>query len=191
MIENPELGKPNLSAISENDRKLIDEFNKTDSIIPDYLIQNFFEEQSDRKPDKTAVISGMESLTYKELNTRANQLARHLLNLDLIQGDIVGICLERSVEMIISILGVLKAGACYLPIDPSFPDERIYYMFEDAGAKIMISQDSLKWKFSYITGTSFFSIASERFKLSNYSIFNYKDRASVFCLHSLYIRFNR
>jgi len=93
-------------------------------------------------PDNKAIISGNEFVTYRELDKRSNQIAHHLISMGLIPGDYVGICLERSVNMVISVLGVLKSGCAYLPLDPSFPTERLSFMFQDSGARILISQES-------------------------------------------------
>ena len=132
----------------------MNEFNKTEAAIPDCLIQNFFEQQAAERPEKTAIISGGISHSYRELEERSNQLANYLGSLGVKQGDIVGVCLERSFEMVVSVLGVLKAGCCYLPMDPSFPDERISYMYEDSGAKVLISQSSLRDKLGHFTGAT-------------------------------------
>ena len=83
-------------------------------------------------------------MTYEELNKRSNQLAWHIISKGVTSGDVIGICMRRSCEMVVSVLGILKAGCCYLPIDPSLPDERINYMLEDSGARFMISQDKLQ-----------------------------------------------
>ena len=101
------------------------ESDNTNLDISDYLVQHFFEKQAVLTPFKTAVISGRLKLTYQELDNLSNQLANYLVSLGVIPGDFVGICIERSVDMVLSVLGVLKAGCCYLPLDPSFPDDRI------------------------------------------------------------------
>lgn len=138
MTKRYNLKDSDLSEISEKDRRLIEGFNKTDTSVPNCHIQNFFEQQVEIRPEKTAVISGNQKLTYKELDFRSNRLANHLLALNFSPGDIVGIFLERSVEMVVSVLAVLKAGGCYLPLDPSYPDERLRYMIKNSGTKILI-----------------------------------------------------
>jgi amino acid adenylation domain-containing protein len=135
-----------LFILSEKDRQRLTEFNKTEVPVNDCLIQDLFEKQSIQHPFATAVISGGSRLTYKELNNRSNQLAGYLISLGVAKGDIVGIFIERSVEMVVSVLGVLKAGCCYLPLDPSFPQERLNYMIEDSGARFIVSQSSLTKK---------------------------------------------
>jgi amino acid adenylation domain-containing protein len=94
-------------------------------------------------PESPAVVQGPESLTFRELDERANQLARHLLSLGVGPESIVGICLERSPEMVIALLGVLKAGGAYLPLDPEQPRDRLAYMLRDAGARVLVSRAGL------------------------------------------------
>jgi tyrocidine synthetase-3 len=153
MVGNPEKPISEISLISENDRKILDEFNRTEVAFPDLLIHNLFENQAGLIPSQIAVISGGEKLTYQELDNQSNQLANYLVDQGVIPGDIIGVCLERSVDMILSVLGILKSGCCYLPMDPSFPDDRIKYMYEDSGAKILISQSSLEEKFGQFNDT--------------------------------------
>ncbi len=153
-VENPELSISELSVISAGDRKLLSGFNNTLTPVSGGFVQTFFEDQAAHQPDRSAVFSGSTSMTFKELNERSNQLSRHLSSLGAKGGDVVGVCIERSVDMVVSVLGVLKAGCCYLPMDPSFPDERISYMYEDSGAKVLISQSSLNSKFRHFPDTS-------------------------------------
>jgi amino acid adenylation domain-containing protein len=167
---NPDQTLSEISIISESDKDRLDEFNRTEVEIPDYLIQNFFENQVKKTPLKSAVICGERSLTYQELDNLSNQMARHLISLGVTNGDIVGICLERSVEMIISVFGVLKAGCCYLPMDLSDPDDKISYMYEDSGAKVLISQSSLKKKFNQFPDAHILLIESDISTISKYSI---------------------
>ncbi len=138
-----------ISVLSASEREMIANFNKTESPVPSCLIQELFERQVQLSPGKTAVISGNASVSYSDLDRRANQLSRHLMSLGVTNGDVVGICIERSDEMVVSVLGVLKAGCCYLPMDPSFPNDRLKYIFEDSGAKVLISQSSLQEKLAH------------------------------------------
>ena len=146
ILENPDKEFSGISIISENEQSRQDKFNSTDVPVPDCLIQAFFEKQVISAPAKTAIVSGLKKLSYKELDDRSNMLANQLIHLGVEPGDAVGVYLERSSEMVISVLGILKAGACYLPLDPAFPQERLSYMFEDSGVKVIISQKSLKDK---------------------------------------------
>jgi polyketide synthase PksJ len=168
-VENPDLEISQIPVISENDRKRLEEFNKTESVIPACLAQDFFEKQSLIQPFKTAVVSGSSVLTYQALDEKANQVARHLISLGVTGGDLVGICLERSVEMVVSVLGVLKAGCCYLPLDPIFPDDRIKYMIEDSGAKVLISQSSLGNKLLHLNQKPVVLIDKDKKLISRHS----------------------
>ncbi|QJD81939.1 non-ribosomal peptide synthetase [Cohnella herbarum] len=106
----------------------------------DRTMHSIFEEQACQSPDAIAVVYGNERLTYGQLNDRANRLAMELRERGAAPNHIVGIMVERSPEMVVAVLGVLKAGAAYLPIDPQYPEERIRYMLEDSGTGIVISQ---------------------------------------------------
>ena len=90
--------------------------------------------------NRTAVVFENESLTYTELNIRTNQIASYLISKGIKKDDLVGICLDRSIEMISGILGIMKAGAAYLPIDPEYPAERISFMLEDSDLKIILTK---------------------------------------------------
>ncbi|MFC5699787.1 amino acid adenylation domain-containing protein, partial [Cohnella faecalis] len=130
---------------AEEKRQLLHAFNDTKATYPaNQTIHGLFEEQVKKTPDHTAVVLESESLTYAELNGRANQLARVLRGKGVGADRIVGILAERSLEMIVGILGILKAGGAYLPIDPDYPAERIGYMLEDSGADILLTQKRLQ-----------------------------------------------
>jgi non-ribosomal peptide synthetase component F len=102
-----------------------------------------FEEQVARTPDAIAVLFDGEQLTYQELNSKSNQLAHHLRGSGVGKEEMVGLFLERSLEMVIGILGVLKAGGAYVPLDPDYPAERIGYMLQDTGVRILLTQSHL------------------------------------------------
>ncbi|MEH2352884.1 MAG: AMP-binding protein [Nostoc sp.] len=88
-----------------------------------------------------------QQLTYRELNTRANQLAHHLQAIGVEPEVLVGLCVERSVEMVIGLLGILKAGAAYVPLDPEYPTERLSFILEDTQARVLLTQQSLLDRF--------------------------------------------
>ncbi|EHS57515.1 non-ribosomal peptide synthetase [Paenibacillus sp. Aloe-11] len=114
--------------------------------IADYPAGTFhgiFEAQAERIPEQTAVIYEDTVLTYHELNDKANLLAQALQNRGVKREHLVAVMLERSADMIIAVLGIMKAGAAYVPVDPTYPKERIAYMLQDSGAKIMLTQSSL------------------------------------------------
>ncbi|KYG36478.1 hypothetical protein AZF08_26070 [Bacillus gaemokensis] len=137
-----------LSEVEKN--KLLVSFNDTTSYYPkEKTLHQLFEEQVDRTPEQLAIVFEDEQLTYCELNERANQLARTLRNQGVRANQLVGIMVERSIEMIVGILGILKAGGAYVPIDPEYPEDRINYMLKDSGVEILLSQQHLEIPFSY------------------------------------------
>jgi amino acid adenylation domain-containing protein/non-ribosomal peptide synthase protein (TIGR01720 family) len=133
------LGKLNLLSKSE-EMLLLKGFNNTSGYFPTKkTIVNLFEEQVERTPDKVALIYGNEAFTYNEINERSNQLAHYLKSKGVKPESLVPICLDRSIEMVVAMLGVLKSGGAYVPIDPEYPIDRIGYMLYDTGAEIVIS----------------------------------------------------
>ncbi|MEN3334096.1 MAG: hypothetical protein V7641_3461 [Blastocatellia bacterium] len=128
----------------ERDQLLID-WNDTQADYPaQTCIHQLFEAQAARTPEAIAVICGDDRLTYGELNTRANQLARHLQALGVRRETLVGIALERSAEMIVAMLATLKAGGAYVPLDPAYPPERLTAMLDDARPVVLITQRRLR-----------------------------------------------
>ena len=125
-------------------RQLLFEWNDTRAEYQqDVCAHQLFEAQVEAKPDAVAVVFEDERLSYSELNVRANKLAHHLRDLGVGAGDVVGIFMERSLEMIVGVLGTLKAGAACLPLDPSYPRERLAFMLKDAGGPIVLTQQRL------------------------------------------------
>ncbi|MCK4257388.1 MAG: amino acid adenylation domain-containing protein [Halanaerobiales bacterium] len=134
-----------LKMISEEEKNaLIYEFNQTATDYPkDKTVQMLFEEQAARIPDQIAICFDEDSLTYGELNQKANQLARILRKQGVKSDELVAIMVDRSFEMIIGILSVLKAGGAYVPIDPEYPMSRIQFMLEDCNAKFLLNKSEL------------------------------------------------
>ena len=123
--------------------KVLYDWNATHSAYPDSrCLHELFEEQVRNTPEAVAVTSGSESLSYRELDEHANRLAHQLASLGVGPEVIVGLCVERSLEMVIGVLGVLKAGGAYLPLDPNHPPERLRYMLADAGARVLLRRRS-------------------------------------------------
>lgn len=141
-LQNPNIPLADIDMLTEEEKRhLLFSFNDTRAGYPrDKTIHGIFEEQAARTPDNIAVVFDEQSLSYRELNEKSNRLARELRNYGVGPDDIVGIYLERSIEMITAALAVLKAGGAYLPIDSFYPAERIKYMLEDSGAKILLLQ---------------------------------------------------
>ncbi|TKI15944.1 hypothetical protein FCT18_22235, partial [Lysinibacillus sphaericus] len=125
--------------------QLLSEFNNTDLAYPfEKTIHEIFEEQAQRAPEQVAVVYEQDKLTYKELNQRANQLARYLREKGVKEESIVGIMMDRSLEMMISILGVLKAGGAYLPIDKTYPKDRVDFMLQDTNTQWVLCQKDVE-----------------------------------------------
>jgi aspartate racemase len=125
-------------------RQLLIDWNNTSSKYPrDRCVHQLFEQQVEQSPDAVAVVYGDEQLTYRQLNTRANQLARYLNKLGVGPEVLVGICLERSLEMIIAVLGILKAGGAYVPLDPEYPQELLTFMLADTQTPVLLTQQKL------------------------------------------------
>src|SRR5262249_26659395 len=122
---------------------LLREWNDTARALPSATLPELFEAQVARTPDAVAVVFADGTLTYGELNARANQLAHHLRALGVGPEVVVGLCVERSLELLIGLLGILKAGGAYLPLDPSYPRERLAFMLADAGAPVLVTQAKL------------------------------------------------
>ncbi|KID96318.1 polyketide synthase, partial [Metarhizium majus ARSEF 297] len=129
-----------MSGISDHDYQvLVNEFNATDDIsLLGSRLDQLFEQVADRFPDNTAVIHNENEVTFKQLNSSANILARCLAKRGLQQGHVVGLAVSRSIDLVAAMLAVLKLGAAYVPIDPSFPAERINQMVEDAGLRLIL-----------------------------------------------------
>ncbi|WDD36885.1 amino acid adenylation domain-containing protein (plasmid) [Nostoc sp. UHCC 0926] len=133
---------PLLTAVEQ--QQLLVEWNETQADYPsDKCIHQLFEEQVQRTPDAIAVVFEDQQLTYQQLNTRANQLAHYLKSLGVGADVLVGICVERSIEMVVGLLGILKAGGAYLPLDPEYPIERLRFMLEDAQVPVLLTQQKL------------------------------------------------
>ena len=134
----------------EEKNKIVYSFNNTKNDYPEKTFSTLFEEQVEKTPNKIAVVFEDKMLTYKELNEKANSLAYFLRNKQNVKREsTVGIMVNRSLEMIVAILGVMKAGGVYIPIDPNFPEDRINYMLETSSASILLISEKLKDKFNY------------------------------------------
>ncbi len=110
----------------------------------DACVHQLFEEQAHRTPEAPAVAFEDEELTYAELNSRVNRLARHLQGLGVGPDALVGVFMERSVDMLVTLLGIMKAGGAYVPLDPSYPKSRIEFMLEDSDVQVLVTQEKLR-----------------------------------------------
>jgi amino acid adenylation domain-containing protein len=144
VLNNLEIKLEDVELVTSSEKnKLLNEFNSTKATYPnDKTIPQLFEEQAALRSDKVAIVFKDDKITYDELNKKANQLAGLLRKKGIQSGAIVGIIAERSIEMIISILAILKTGGTYLPIDSDYPAERITYMLNNSETKLILTQKS-------------------------------------------------
>ncbi|MGD9488072.1 MAG: amino acid adenylation domain-containing protein [Calditrichaceae bacterium] len=145
MASNPNLKLSEIPILTPSETQtMVSEWNQTGKYFPDMVsIHLWFEAQVEKSPEAIAVKFGDYEITYSALNAKANQLGRYLIKQSVKREELVGICLNRSVEMVIAALAILKAGGAYVPIDPAYPKERISYMLEDAKANILLTERSL------------------------------------------------
>lgn len=141
IVANPEQPVAFLPLLTENEQhQLLVSWNNTQTDYPqDRCIHQLFAEQVERTPDNVAVVFGNEKITYRDLNAKANQLADYLQSLGVTPEVLVGICVERSLEMMVGLLGILKAGGAYLPLDPGYPRDRLAYLLEDSGVHFLLT----------------------------------------------------
>jgi len=131
--------------LTERERhRMLSEWNDTCAGFPDVCVHELFEEQVARGPDAVAIIYQRQQLTYRELNQRANQVAHYLRKRGVGPESLVGVCLERSPEMVIALLGVWKAGGAYVPLDPMYPPERLSFMVNDARTELLLTDEKCK-----------------------------------------------
>ena len=151
---NPAQRLSELSMLGDAERRtLLDEWNETATDYPrSTCVHKLFEAQAELTPNAIAAIYDDGQLTYEELNSRANKLAHHLMKLGVGPETPVGVCLERSVEMVVALLGILKAGGAYLPLDTSYPIERLSFMIEDSCLPVLVTQETLVDTLPAVTG---------------------------------------
>lgn len=144
--EHPQRPAGQISLLSpEETHKLIEAWNDTAVSYPrDLCIHHLIEQQAEQRPNDIAVVFEDQQITYRTLNRRANQMARHLRHLGVGPDVVVGVFMERSIDMIVALVGIHKAGGAYLPLDPTYPDERIAFMVEDAGVPVILTQARLR-----------------------------------------------
>ena len=145
IVANPDQSIAALPLLTNNERKQVtEEWNRTGEEIPQATLVELFEQQVRKNPDAVAVIQGKEQLSYRELNERANRLAHYLASLGVQRETIAGVALERSVDMVVAVLGVVKAGAAYMPIDPQYPAERIAFMLENSSVGAILTHSRIR-----------------------------------------------
>lgn len=144
-VTNPDQTIATLTLLDKaQQHELLTEWNQTEMTIPaDKILPKLFEEQAQRQPDAIAIRFQEKKLTYAELNQRANRLAHYLKEQNVGPETLVGICVERSIEMVVALLAIHKAGGAYVPLDPNYPAERLAFILDDAQPPILLTQQSL------------------------------------------------
>jgi len=150
IVTNPQQTISTLSWLTKADQEKLELWNQTNTNYPqDKTLVDLFEEQVNKTPDNIALVFEEQSLTYQELNQKANQLAHFLhQNYQIKPDTLIGICIERSLDMAIALLAVLKAGAAYVPIDSNYPEERIKYILENSKISLLLTQSFINDKLS-------------------------------------------
>jgi amino acid adenylation domain-containing protein len=144
MVAEPDQSLAMLPMLTKTElQQILGEFNQTQSTINNCTINQLFEAQVEKTPDAVAVICENQKLTYRELNHQANQLANYLQSLGVKPEVLVGVCVERSLDTIIALLGILKAGGVYVPLDPTYPQERLAFMLADAQVSVLLTKKAL------------------------------------------------
>jgi amino acid adenylation domain-containing protein len=148
IVEHPQQPIYSLPLLTEDERQQLQIWNQTQTEYTlEQTLVDLFEAQVEKNPNHLALVFESQSLTYQQLNQKANQLAHYLIQNHQIKPDtLIGICVERSLEMIIGVLGILKAGGAYVPIDPNYPQERIQFMLADSGTSVLLTQSFLTQK---------------------------------------------
>ncbi|MEH2333119.1 amino acid adenylation domain-containing protein [Nostoc sp.] len=145
MVANPYQRLEKLSLLTSAEQQQLGEWNNTQTEYPqEKCIHELFESQVEETPDAIAVVFEDEQLTYSELNARANQLAHYLRTLGVKSEVLVGICVERSLSMVIGLVAILKAGGAYVPLDRAYPPERLAFILQDAQVSVLLTQQHLK-----------------------------------------------
>jgi amino acid adenylation domain-containing protein len=152
-IENPDRRIADLPLLTpEEQTGILVDWNATETVYPETTIHRLIEEEVRRSPEATALVFEAHSMSYSDLNYRANQLANYLRQLGIGPDTLVAVCIERSFEMVIALLGILKSGGAYVPVDPGYPAERQEYMIRDADASVILTQAKFAARFSNVTG---------------------------------------
>ena len=144
MVANPDQPVATLSIIAEREaQQILFDWNDTEADYPhNETIPGRFAAQTRRTPDALAVVYHQDQLTFEQLNRRANQLAHHLLSLGVGPDVLVGLAIPRSTDLLVGVMGILKAGGAYLPLDPTYPRDRLAFMLEDAGVSVVVTHSS-------------------------------------------------
>ncbi|MCV6638057.1 amino acid adenylation domain-containing protein [Candidatus Albibeggiatoa sp. nov. NOAA] len=142
-VAQPTQALHQFSLLTEKDKTQLEQWNQTEKTYPQQCVHQLFEQQVTQTPDAIAAIFEDENLTYQQLNEKSNQLAHYLQSLGVKTETLVGVCVERSLDMLVSLLGILKSGGAYVPLDPTYPEQRLAFMLEDADTPIILTQSHL------------------------------------------------
>jgi amino acid adenylation domain-containing protein len=165
IVDRPQQPINSLPLLTKNEIQQLQDWNQTDNnYCLNQTFVNLFEKQVAKNPDRIALVFESQSLTYQQLNQKANQLAHYLIHNHHIKSDaLIAICVERSFEMVIGILAILKAGCAYVPIDPNYPQERIQFMLEDSETSVFLTQSYIQEKLPLKTPCLAICLESETF----------------------------
>ena len=144
VVENPEQSIKQLPLLSQEEEQQLRSWNRQPVEYPRATLAQRFEQQAQKRGPEIALVCGKEQLSYQELNRRANQLGHYLRDMGVKEETAVGICMPRSVAMVVGILGILKAGGAYVPLDERYPEERLRHMVKDAGIEVVVTGSKLK-----------------------------------------------
>ncbi|WP_226001895.1 non-ribosomal peptide synthetase, partial [Paenibacillus sp. BJ-4] len=155
LLENPTWALEEYSLLLQEEKdSILYDWNATETSYPDKCLPELFLKQARKTPDAIAVVYAEESLTYKELKEKSTLLAIYLQHHGVTPDTLVGICMERSLDMMIGLLGILMAGGAYVPLDPDYPEDRLEYMLQDSNASLVITQSGLLEKVSRLVGNN-------------------------------------
>jgi len=173
VVQEPEAKLGRLPLLTSVEQQLLTEWNETRSeYLRERCIHQLFTEQAERTPDNVALVCKGEELTYRELNERANQLAHYLQRRAVNTETLVGVCLERSIEMVTALLAILKAGGAYVPLDPQYPHARLAYILEETATRIVLTQEHLSKNLPGSQSETFFYLDSAWDQLAEYPTSN-------------------
>ncbi|MDR2704282.1 MAG: amino acid adenylation domain-containing protein [Planctomycetaceae bacterium] len=142
-IAEPELPVRNISLVSPEQQLLLQKFNETESPVEEPILHRQFEKSADQYPDRIALITGGKQYTYSQLNIEANKLAHALIRQGVKTEDKIAFVLHRTERVLIAMLGIIKSGGAYIPLDPEYPQERIDYVLQDSGAKLVLREEDI------------------------------------------------
>ncbi|KAI9234719.1 MAG: hypothetical protein BYD32DRAFT_371803 [Podila humilis] len=163
MVTNKGQPVASFDILSQEEKKLLLEtWNETDAEYPaERCVHHLFEDQVDNSPDAVAIVHGEEELRYLELNAMANHLARQLVQAGVKPGDFVALLFERSIELVVAELAILKAGAAYVPIDTRTPADRLAYIVSHTGAKLLVTDESTNVSAQVVASVLRFSVSQD------------------------------